>query len=228
MRRRVYSLIVTTAVLAVAALTLSLGGLASLADKEQIHLTAADQAFARATVLKKADLGTVGTWTGGSVKPDLGSVPPCASFKPKQSDLVLTGAAETKFKQPGIEFDSEAQVLRTAQMVKLDWQRTVIAPGLLPCLRTVLAKSSGPTTTVVSVRRIAFPHVSQYAAAIRVLLDVKVASSTVPVRAFVDVVFVGHGRTEISLTTTALLLNDTVTRAAEARLALIMAARAAA
>jgi hypothetical protein len=205
------------------ALTLAV---AALADKEQIHLTAADGAFARATVLKKADLGTVGTWTGGSVKPDLGSVPPCASFQPKQSDLVLTGAAETKFKQPGIEFDSEAQVLRTAQMVKLDWHRTVIAPGLLACLRTVLATSSGPTTKIVSVRRIAFPHVSQYTAAIRVLLDVKVGSSAVPLHAFVDLVFVGHGRTEISLTTTALMINDQVTRAAEARLALIMAARA--
>jgi hypothetical protein len=226
MRRRVSSLIATTAVLAAATLTLALGGLAARADKEQIHLTAADQASARATVLKKADLGTIGTWTGGSVKPDLGSTPPCASFQPKQSDLVLTGAAETKFKQPGIEFDSEAQVLRTAQMVKLDWQRTAIAPGLLPCLRTVLAKNSGPTTTIVSVRRIAFPHLSQYTTAIRVILDVKVGSSPVPVRAFVDVVFVGHGRTEISLTTTALMVNDKVTRAAEARLALIMAARA--
>jgi hypothetical protein len=50
----------------------------------------------------------------------------------------------------------------------------------------------------------------------------------VPLRAFVDDVFVGHGRTEISLTTTALMINDKVTRAAEARLGLIMAARAAA
>src|SRR4051794_27543799 len=131
----------------IAAVTFALLGalilaVAALADKEQIHLTAADQAFARATVLKKADLGTIGTWTGGSVKPDLSTALPCTSFQPKQSDLVLTGAAETKFKQPGIEFDSEAQVLREAQMVKLDWQRTVIAPGLLPCLRSVFAKSS--------------------------------------------------------------------------------------
>jgi hypothetical protein len=226
MRRPVSSLIATTAALTVAALTVALGGLAADTDKEQIHLTAADQAFARATVVKKADLGTVGTWTGGSVKPDLSSTPPCASFHPKQSDLVLTGAAETKFKQLGIEFDSEAQVLRTAQMVKLDWQRSVLAPGLLPCLRSVLAKSSGPTAKIVSVGRIAFPHVSQYTSAIRVLLDVKNASSTAPVRVFVDVVLVGHGRTEISLTTTALMINDQVTRAAEARLALIMAARA--
>jgi hypothetical protein len=226
MRRRVPGLIATTTVLAVAALILALGGLAARADKEQIHLTAADQAVARATVLKKADLGTIGTWTGGSVKPDLSSALPCASFQPKQSDLVLTGVAQTKFKQPGIEFDSEAQVLRTEQMVKLDWQRTVIAPALLPCLRSVFGKSSSATTTIVSVRRVAFPHVSQYTAAIRVILDVKSGSSPVPLRAFVDDVFVGHGRTEISLTTTALMVNDKVTRAAEARLALIMAARA--
>jgi hypothetical protein len=228
MRRSASRLIVLFAAATLAALTLALGGRSALADKEQIHLTAADQAFARAAVLKKADLGTVGTWTGGTVKPDLGSSPPCGSFEPKQSDLVLTGAAETKWRQPGIEFDSEAQVLRAAQMVSLDWQRTVMAPQLLPCLRTVLAKNAGSSTQIVSVRRIAFPRISQYTAAIRVVLDVKIGTSPVPVRAFVDLVFVGRGRTEISLTTTALFLNDKITRAAEARLALILAARAVA
>jgi hypothetical protein len=228
MRPRSSRVVVAFAVATVAALTLALGALSAPADKEQIHLTAADQASARGTVLKKADLGTFGKWTGGTLKPDLSSAPLCASFDPKQSDLVLTGVAETKFKQPGIEFDSEAQVLRAAQMVKLDWQRTVTAPGLLPCLRSVLAKNAGAAGKIVSVRRMAFPHLSQYTAAIRVLLDVKTGTSTVPVHAFVDIVFVGHGRTEITLTTTALVVNDQVTRAAEARLALIMAARAAA
>jgi hypothetical protein len=226
MRRTASRLISTSAATIVVALTFSLAALSALADKEQIHLTAADQAFARAAVLTKADLGSVGAWTGGAVKPDLGSSPPCGSFDPKQSDLVLTGAAETRYQQPGIEIDSEAQVLRATQMVKLDWQRTVIAPQLLPCLRTVLAKKVGASTKIVSIRRIAFPRVDAYTAAIRVLLDVKTGTSPVPIRAFVDVVFVGHGRTEISLTTTALLLADKTVRAAELRFARIMAARA--
>jgi hypothetical protein len=198
---------------------------ASIADKEQIHLTNAGQAAARAAVLTKADLGTAPGWTGGAKKPDLSSTPPCPGFRPKQSDLVVNGAAETVFKQPAIQFDSEAQVLQTAHMVKLDWQRTVIAPQILPCLRIAMAKSAGTSAHVTSIRRTAFPRVATFTSAIRILLDVKPSGSTTPVTVFVDVVLVGRGRTEITLTTTAPLLASTAVRAAEIRLARILAAR---
>jgi hypothetical protein len=198
---------------------------ASIADKEQIHLTNAGQAAARAAVLTKADLGTAPGWTGGAKKPDLSSTPPCPGFRPKQSDLVVNGAAETVFKQPAIQFDSEAQVLQTAHMVKLDWQRTVIAPQILPCLRIAVAKSAGTSAHVTSIRRTAFPRVATFTSAIRILLDVKPSGSTTPVTVFVDVVLVGRGRTEITLTTTAPLLASTAVRAAEIRLARILAAR---
>jgi hypothetical protein len=198
---------------------------ASIADKEQIHLTNAGQAAARAAVLTKADLGTAPGWTGGAKKPDLSSTPPCPGFRPKQSDLVVNGAAETVFKQPAIQFDSEAQVLQTAHMVKLDWQRTVIAPQILPCLRIAVAKSAGTSAHVTSIRRTAFPRVATFTSAIRILLDVKTSGSTTPVTVFVDVVLVGRGRTEITLTTTAPLLASSAVRAAEIRLARILAAR---
>jgi hypothetical protein len=197
--------------------------LAALADKEQVHLTASGQAAARSAVLRKADLGPSGSWTGGSVKPDLSSSLPCSTFQPKQSDLVLNGAARTHWTQPGLSIDSEAQVLQTAHMVTLDWQRTVLAPQLLPCLRSGLGKSVGTSARVVSVRRIAFPHVATYANAIRVLVDVPTTSAKV--RVFVDVVVVGRGRTEITLTTTAPLLLDASVRPAEIRLAKILVAR---
>jgi hypothetical protein len=198
---------------------------ASIADKEQIHLTNAGQAAARAAVLTKADLGAAPGWTGGAKKPDLSSTPPCPGFRPKQSDLVVNGAAETVFKQPAIQFDSEAQVLQTAHMVKLDWQRTVIAPQILPCLRIAVAKSAGTSAHVTSIRRTAFPRVATFTSAIRILLDVKTSGSTTPVTVFVDVVLVGRGRTEITLTTTAPLLASTAVRAAEIRLARILAGR---
>lgn len=162
-------------------------------------------------MLKKADLGFAGKWAGGAVKPDLGTSPPCGSFRPMQSDLVLTGAAETRYAQPGIAFEGETQVLRTPEMVTLDWRRTVIAPGLLPCLRTALAKRAGASTKVVSVGRIAFPQISRHTAAIRV---------------FVDVLFAGHGRTELTLTSTAPLAADATVRDAEVRLAALLVARA--
>jgi hypothetical protein len=198
---------------------------ASVADKEQIRLTNAGQAAARAAVLTKADLGTAPGWTGGAKKPDLSSTPACPGFRPKQSDLVVNGAAETVFKQPAIQFDSEAQVLETAHMVKLDWQRTVLAPEVLPCLRSAAAKSAGTSAHVVSIRRIAFPRVATYTNAIRILLDVKTSASTTPVKVFVDLVLVGRSRTEITLTTTAPLLASVAVRAAEVRLARILAGR---
>jgi hypothetical protein len=198
---------------------------ASVADKEQIHLTKAGQAAARAAVLRRADLGTAPGWTGGARKPDLSSTPPCPGFRPKQSDLVVNGAAETVFKQPAIQFDSEAQVLQTAHMVKLDWQRTVVAPQILPCLRSAAAKAAGTSAHVVSIRRMAFPRVATYTNAVRILLDVQTSASTTPVKVFVDLVLVGRGRTEITLTTTAPLLANTAVRAAEVRLARLLAGR---
>ena len=223
MRRSVSRWVVVSAATTGLALTFVF---VALADKEPVHLTAADQAFARAAVVKRADLGTVGTWTGGAVKPDLSSSFPCGStFQPKQSDLLLTGAAETVFSQPGISFDSEAEVLKTPQMVKLDWQRTVVAPQVLPCLRIGFAKTATASTRFVSIRRIAFPRVAQYTYALRALFDVK-STATGTTRVFVDVVLLGRGRSELSLTTTAPFVADASVRVAEARLALIMAARA--
>jgi hypothetical protein len=222
---RVQRRLIVLATGSVAALSLAAAAVAAVADKEQIHLTTAGQAAARAAVLTRADLGTAPGWTGGAKKPDLSSTSPCPSFHPKQSDLVLNGAAETAFKQPGIQFDSEAQVLETAHMVKLDWQRTAIAPQILPCLRTAAAKNAGTASHVVSIRRISFPRLATYTTAIRILFDVKSPSATTPVRVFVDVVLVGRGRTELTLTTTAPLLANSVVRPAEVRLAKVLAGR---
>jgi hypothetical protein len=197
----------------------------AVADKEQIHLTAAGQAAARAAVMHRADLGGASGWTGGSKKPDLSSGTGCANFKPKQSDLVLVGAAETVFKHPGVEFDSEAQVLQTPAMVQLDWQRTVLAPQVMPCLRSNLAKQLTSSERLVSVRRVPFPAISGYTRAYRTTVDVKSASGTT--RVFVDLVLVGRGSTEITLTTTAPMVAEPAVRAAELRLARILTARAA-
>lgn len=205
------------------AAALLLAGVA-LADKEQIHLTSAGQAAARAAVMHKADLGGAAGWTGGSKKPDLSGGTGCANFKPKQSDLVLIGAAETVFKHPGVEFDSEAQVLETPAMVRLDWQRTVLAPQVMPCLRQNVEHSLTSAERLVSVRRIAFPAISGYTRAYRTTVDVKSTAGTV--RVFVDLVLIGHGSTEITLTTTAPMAAESAVRAAELRLSRILVARA--
>ena len=208
MRRRLAPLALLTL------LALAVAG-AALADQEQIRLTGAGQAAARAALPKQADFGT--GWVGTSYKPSLKSDMNCASFNPKQSDLVLNGAAGVKFTHPWMQIDTVAQVLQTDRMVALDWQRSVEAPAVLPCLRTVIAKSLPPGTHFVSARRLAFPKVSTYTDAFRMVIDV--TAGTTSVRMFVDVVLVGRHRTEITMTTVAPLSAESAVRAAELRLA---------
>lgn len=215
MGRRVTIASVVTVMLATAA-----GALAGEGNKEKIRFNAADQASARAAVLRKSDLGSAQGWTGGARKPDLSGNESCPNFDPKQSDLVLTGAAETEFSQGALSLDSEAQVLATARMVRLDWRRVVLAPGLLPCLRSQAAPAG---MKVASIRRIPFPHVATYTAAIRFVTDVTASGSAV--RVFVDIVLVGRGRTEITLRTTAPYAARAPVKAAEVRLARILVGR---
>lgn len=209
-------------VLAASVAALALAG-AAAADKEKIQLTKAGQAAARAAVLKRADLGAATGWKGGARKPDLSSTPPCASFRPKQSDLVLNGAAETRWTHAGLQIDTAAQVLQKPRMVRLDWQRTVLSPKVLPCLREGLAKSLDSKTHLVSLRRLAFPRIATYTRAFRALMDVDTPSGSV--RVFSDVVLVGRGRTEVTMTTTAAFAADAVVRPAEIRLARLLASR---
>ena len=217
MRRRLAPL----ALLTLLALALSA---AALADQEQIHLTSAGQAAARAALPTQADFG-VG-WVGKSYKPSLTNDMKCGSFDPKQSDLVLNGAAAVRFTHPGIQVETVAQVLETSKMVALDWQRTVKQPRVLPCMRTMIAKTLPSGTKVVSLKRLAFPSVSTYTDAFRMLIDVSSNGSTV--RMFVDIVLVGRSRTEITMTTVAPLAAGPAVQAAELRLARLAVRRATA
>ena len=89
------------------------------------QITAAGQAAANAAVMMRDDLNAPAGWTGGPQKPDLSPPAPCPGFHPKQSDIVRTGVAQSIFRDSsGISFDSEAQVVRSARMLRLDWKRS--------------------------------------------------------------------------------------------------------
>jgi hypothetical protein len=193
---------------------------ASSPTKEKIAYTAAGQKQAKAEVLRRTDLP--GQWSGGRRKPDVSSTLPC-SYKPKQNDLVLIGAAETDWQQPGFQVSSEAQVLRTATMVRHDWQRTVLAPQVVPCLRQGFEKSLGSTATLVSFGRVAYPHLAKLTQAFRAVFDVKSGSTKVPVE--IDVLGLGSGRSEITLTVTGLVADRSTLHAEEAHFALRLAGR---
>jgi hypothetical protein len=186
--------------------------------REQIKLNARDQAAARATVLRRSDLGSTGGWGGGRVKPDLSPPPTCANYHPKQSDLVLTGVAASSFRNGPVAFQNEVQVLQTRRMVRLDWHREVLAPGTIPCQRRALARSVGSSAKVVSFKQIAFPRLATYVTEFRGLVDVPVLGGKTA-HLVVDAVLLGQRRTEISFTIVAPAAERVSLSAAERRLA---------
>jgi hypothetical protein len=193
---------------------------ASSPAKEKIAYTAAGQAKAKADVLRRSDLPA--GWSGGKRKPDVSSTLPC-SYKPKQNDLVLIGAAETDWRKPGFQVSSEAQVLRTAAMVRRDWRRTIVAPQVVPCLRQGFEKTLGTGATLVSFGRVAFPHQASLTQAFRAVFDVKSGSTSVPVE--IDIVALGSGRNEVTLTLTGLSAAGSILRTQETRLGRRLAGR---
>jgi hypothetical protein len=176
-------------------LLVAAGVWAASPGKEKIARTAAGNAQARAEVVRRPDVGA--GWSGGFKKPDLSSTMPCSGYHPKQSDLVMVGAAETTWHKQIFEIDSEAEVLRTAAMVRLDWQRTVVAPQVPACLRQGFSKSLGASGKLVSFGRVAVPRVTTETRAFRAVADVK--SGGLSIRFEIDLVAIGAGRNEITL-----------------------------
>jgi hypothetical protein len=189
--------------------------------KEKIARTPAGNAQAKAEVVRRADIPS--GWTGGFRKPDLSSSMPCTSYRPKQSDLVLIGAAETTFSKAPLLVDSEAQVLRTAAMVRRDWQRTILDPRVLPCLRQGFTRSLGPNVKLLSFRKIAFPHTATLARAFRAVFNVKSQVGPVPVE--IDFLAMGSGRNELTLTLSGPASARDGLHATEVRLARLLAHR---
>ena len=195
--------------------------LAANPAKEKIARTAAGNAQAKAEVVRRADLGP--GWKGGFKKPDLSSSMPCTSYRPKQSDLVLIGVAETTFSKVPLAVDSEAQVLRTASMVQRDWQRTILDSRVIPCLRQGFAQALGSTAKLVSFGRIAFPQVAKLTRAFRAVFNVKTQIGPVPVE--IDFIALGSGRNELALTLSGPAAAKTGLRATAVRLARLLTGR---
>ena len=195
---------------------------AATGEKKQVHFTKPDQARARGAVAQRADLGSA-AWTGGFRKPDLSASPTCADFHPKQSDLVLTGAAETEWQDQGLRIETEALVVKTHAMMVTDWKRTVLAPTAVPCLRSHLVKELGSGVKFVSFRRVIFPPVATRSLAYVLLVDVKTPTGNV--RVAVEVVLFARNRTELTLVSTAPNVAQKVVSQADAQLARAMISR---
>jgi len=64
-------------------------------------------------------------------------------------------------------------VVRTEQMVKLDWQREVQVLGATACLRSYLTKSLGSTERLASFAKLSIPQVAAYTAGFRIGLGTR-------------------------------------------------------
>lgn len=195
--------------------------LAGNPGKEKIALTAAGNKLARAEVLHRADVGA--GWSGGLKKPQLPATLHC-SYRPKQSDLVVVGAAEGFWQKPAFVLDSDAQVLKTAAMVQKDWRRTVLARQVTPCLRHSLVKGLSPGEKLLSFGRVAFPHVAPLTRAYRAVIKVKTSAGLVPVE--IDILAIGAGRNELNLTVSGPEKARSSLRHVETRMARLLARRA--
>jgi hypothetical protein len=191
------------------------------ADKLPTRFNAADQAAAKAVTLKAADLGP--GWKGGAKKPDLTNDDTCAT---KVSDLLITGAASSKFDGPGVSVTTESEVLQSPAMVAADWRRSVGNAGAMACVGRELMKTKEAGVRFVSFKKLAFPKLTQYAARYRTVVDyVKPGSS---MRVSIDFVILGQGRTEISLILTARYADRAAADRAERNMALLLISRIAA
>ena len=208
--------------LSVAALAVAAVAVAHTTQAAARHYTAADQALARSVVLKAGDLGSASSWSGGVAAADTTQPRTCSNFHPRQSDLVITGDAQSDYTRAtgGMQYHDEAQIMQTAKMVRLDWQRNVLDPAALPCLRSFFVKNLVGDQHLVSLTRLSVPRIATYTAGYRALVDQH------GVRSMIDVLFVGRNRTELTLETAAPYTARTKVEQAELRLARLLVARA--
>jgi hypothetical protein len=166
--------------------------------RQQIRLNAADMRAARATVVRRAFFGGQPGWKGGPKKPTLSSpAPSCSNYHPRQSDLVLTGAAESVFQGHGFYFDSGSQVLKTVAMVSIDWRRSVYSPNAFRCVSRLFARKLPSGQRLRWFRRFRAPHLANRVAGFRALISVPVPSGA-RVDVITDILLFAQGRTEIT------------------------------
>ncbi len=202
-----------------AALALVLVQAALAAESYPAKFNAADQAAAKALTLKQADLGP--GWKGGARKPDLTADDTCAA---KRSDVLVTGAAKSQFETRGALVSSESFVVRSAAMVAADWKRTIGSPAFMACTRR--AVMSDDSVKLVSFKKLPFPKLTRYAARYRVVADYGKAGSSALV--LIDMIFLGQGRSELTLMLSAPYADRVAADGAGRRLAKILVGRIAA
>ena len=161
----------------------------------RIEISKADQAYAAKIVLRVADIGPA--WAGGAEKPTSLKIPVCPSNQPNNSDLTITGHAESglNLQTAATQVDTDVLIFKTRGQVGTLVKRILLSPSLADCLRYDLIKSvGGQGVTIVGVSQIPVAKAGDHSALFRVTLSVKSGSKTVPV--YSDFLYVSQGRAQ--------------------------------
>ncbi len=157
--------------------------------------TKADQAYASSSTLRSSDLGPA--WAGGAEKPSSLKIPVCPSNQPNDSDLTITGHAESRLtlQSAAVQVDTDVLVLRNAGQVAKLVRRIILDPSIGDCLRYDLIKSvGGKGVTIVGVSPVPVAKAGDHSALFRVTLSVKSGATAVPV--YSDFLYVSQGRAQ--------------------------------
>lgn len=200
-------------------LAVSASALATHQDPQK-RLTKADNARARAMLVKRTDLPT-------GFRPQLsgGSDPHSAcSASVSESDLTITGDAEGQQLALGVVFvSSAARVYKSVADASASWRRSISAAGTKCATQVLRREFAKQGVGLVSLREVSFPRVSERSVAYRVELSAMTSQGTAPV--YVDIVALLRARGQATVIVGSALVPPQ--RAEELRLARIVADRMA-
>jgi hypothetical protein len=180
-----------------------LAATASAAAVPRVEHTSAGMKAASSSLLHMADLGT--GWTATPATSNVGVRVNCAGFRPKQSDLVEAGSAESpSFKRGAVGpyVVQRTSVYATPAHAKTFWDRAV-KPAVLNCLVADLRRGfarQGGSIAVTSQQPLSLAGLRDRAAAYRVVTTV--VTKTNRLKLYYDVVLIGKGRSVTLLTLT--------------------------
>jgi hypothetical protein len=181
--------------IALVALATCAAALAARGDPKEA-LTKADQARAKAMLLRKSDLATGFTSSPSGKSPDFY----CKAID--ESDLTVTGKADSPdfTLQSAAKFffvSSSANIYRTAAQAVSSWRRNT-SPAGETCAKQVLGDSfKGSKVTLRSLSRMSFPKLAPLTISYRVTAGISASGNTVPL--YFDLVVLEQGRAQVSL-----------------------------
>lgn len=171
-------------------------------------------------LLERTDLAT-----GFRAQPDSGQDPhtDCAPAV-SESDLTVTGEADGKQFALGVVFvGSASQVYASTADASLSWRRGTSSAGVKCATALLRREFSKQGIALVSLRKIAFPRMSERTVAYRVKLSATTEQGSLPL--YVDVIALMRSRAQATVIVGSALVVPA--RADELRYARLVAARMA-